>query len=120
AAREASRSTSAWAREGPETEALKDAKVALAEVLADMDQAKLEAKREAAELRRCIEAAEAEKARLLQAAEEPYQAPASFRASVWRLLKVAARGEGADLSASPPATDDEALRRRTSAAEQSS
>jgi len=91
AAREASRE-GAWARDGPETEALKTAKVALAEILGGMDEVRLQERHEAAELQREIEAAQAERAVLQRLAEQPPPAK-SFGASFWRLVKVARGGE---------------------------
>lgn len=82
----------AWARDGPETEALKDAKIALAEVLSDMDEVRLEAKRETATLQRQLEAEQADR-RQLQHTTDLYEAPPSFGASLKRLFKVA---RGAD------------------------
>lgn len=91
AAREASRE-GAWAREGPETEALKIAKVALAEVLSAMDEVRLEERREAGDLQRDIEAAQAESGELQRMADI-HATPTSFRSSVWRLLTVARGGD---------------------------
>jgi len=83
----------AWARDGPETDALKDAKVTLAEVLSQQDEARLQARREAALIQRDVEAAQAERAELRAAAERIAAPRQSFRASVWRLLKVARGAE---------------------------
>lgn len=91
AAREASRE-GAWAREGPETEALKIAKVALAEVLSAMDEVRLEERREAGDLQRDIEVAQAESGELQRMADS-HASPTSFRSSVWRLLTVARGGD---------------------------
>merc|ERR1712232_204446 len=93
AAREALRN-GAWAREGPETEALKDAKMALAELLAEQDEARMSAKREEKVLQVEIQAAQAESARLKSAIADQLGPPGqSFRSSVWRLLKVAGGGQ---------------------------
>ncbi|CAE7748124.1 hypothetical protein AK812_SmicGene4473 [Symbiodinium microadriaticum] len=54
----------AWARDGPEIEALKAAKVELAELLAEADEVRLNARRESAQLAHQLEGAEAENFRL--------------------------------------------------------
>merc|ERR1712083_58369 len=86
AAKEASREGS-WARDGPETEALKDAKLALAQVLSEIDEARLEAKRGALELQKQIDSAQVER-RYLSQNSDLYEAPTGFGASIRRLLKV--------------------------------
>jgi len=75
----------AWARDGPETDALKDAKLELAEILSATDEAKLLAKRQSADLRREIELARAEGQRLRENLELQQNAP--FGASVWRFMR---------------------------------
>jgi len=91
AMKEASRD-GGWAREGPEMEALKDAKIALAEVLAELDEVQLQARRETAALQKDFEAAQVESAQL-QAVAQQDVAPKSFRTSVWQLLNVTRNGE---------------------------
>lgn len=54
----------AWARDGPEMEALKDAKIELAEVLTLVDEARLQSRRELAEMMRNLEDAQAESVNL--------------------------------------------------------
>lgn len=92
AERQASRE-GAWAREGPETEALKAAKLELAEILGAADEARLVARREAAQLTRELEATRAEGERLRQRVEQN-ASPQSLRASVRRLLAVARGRDG--------------------------
>ncbi|CAE7444765.1 unnamed protein product [Symbiodinium natans] len=53
-----------WARDGPEIEALKAAKVELAELLAESDEVRLRSRRESAQLAHQLEGAEAENLRL--------------------------------------------------------
>lgn len=84
-----------WARTGPETEALKDAKVALAEILAELDEVRLQSRREAAQLQKEIETTQAESMQLQQRTMDNYVAPKSFRASVRRLFKIAGGGDDA-------------------------
>jgi len=91
AAREAIRE-GAWAREGPETEALKEAKVLLAEVLGTLDEVRLQGRREAAALQQEIDSARAE-AELLRRTVDTVTVPKSFRASIWRLVTVARGGD---------------------------
>lgn len=56
-----------WAREGPETDALRDAKIVLAEALSSLDEVRLEHQREVAALQFKTAAAHAENARLQEA-----------------------------------------------------
>eukprot|EP00434_Breviolum_minutum_P028995 symbB.v1.2.025650.t1/scaffold2504.1/size77551/7 len=49
-----------WARDGPETEALKEAKVELAELLAEVDEARLHRRQELKALQQAVEATETE------------------------------------------------------------
>lgn len=72
----------AWAREGPETEALLAAKMELAELLTSADEARLKARREQAQLTRDIEAAREEQARLL----EEQQNREAQRTGLWKLF----------------------------------
>lgn len=91
AERQASRE-GAWAREGPEMEALKLAKMELAELLSARDEVKLRSRREQAQLEREIEAAQGEHIRLrLRQAEQAK--PKTLRASVQRLFGGARGGE---------------------------
>lgn len=69
AAREASRE-GAWARDGPETEALKDAKLELAELLSQLDEVKLQARRETVGVQSELEAEQVDHARMLQELEQ--------------------------------------------------
>lgn len=91
AERQASRE-GAWAREGPEMEALKLAKMELAELLSARDEVKLRSRKEQAQLEREIEAARAENERLRRRQEEQAK-PKSLRASVQRLFGGARGGE---------------------------
>jgi len=90
AAREAMRD-GAWAREGPETDALKFAKLECAEVLAAMDEVRLQERRRAAALQREIDAAQVEGAQL-RALLDSSVAPKSFGASIWQLVTDARGG----------------------------
>eukprot|EP00931_Biecheleriopsis_adriatica_P088623 TRINITY_DN62901_c0_g1_i1.p1 TRINITY_DN62901_c0_g1~~TRINITY_DN62901_c0_g1_i1.p1 ORF type:complete len:375 (+),score=94.12 TRINITY_DN62901_c0_g1_i1:3-1127(+) len=95
-------SAASWARDGPEMEALKAAKVELAEILAESDEVRLQARRESTQLQRQLEGAQAENLRLGGLGEKPAemagnslpcngsngQAPGRFR-SMWRLLTTA-------------------------------
>jgi len=86
AAREASRA-GAWARDGPETEALKDAKIALAEALGQLDEVRLRGRREIAELQQVIEVAQAENARLIQqVSDRKLEEHKSITKSMWKML----------------------------------
>mmetsp|Transcript_38756 Transcript_38756/g.60318 ORF Transcript_38756/g.60318 Transcript_38756/m.60318 type:complete len:277 (+) Transcript_38756:99-929(+) len=69
----------------PETEALKDAKVALAEALSDLDEAKFESKKTCAALQQEVDALRMEQARLLEANAQPVTR--SFGQSMWHLLR---------------------------------
>eukprot|EP00747_Dinoflagellata_sp_TGD_P193276 gnl/TRDRNA2_/TRDRNA2_59231_c1_seq1.p1 gnl/TRDRNA2_/TRDRNA2_59231_c1~~gnl/TRDRNA2_/TRDRNA2_59231_c1_seq1.p1 ORF type:complete len:388 (+),score=94.59 gnl/TRDRNA2_/TRDRNA2_59231_c1_seq1:78-1166(+) len=77
-----------WARDGQELEALKEAKVALAEVLGCLDEARLQSRRELAALQQEVEAAQEENIRLRQGYDN-YVAPKSFKDSIRRLVSVA-------------------------------
>lgn len=59
------RDEGAWARDGPETEALKEAKVALAQVMTYIDEARLQERRELTGLMNQIEAVQTEQEELL-------------------------------------------------------
>merc|ERR1712241_18338 len=74
-----------------EMAALKAAKLALAEVLAAIDEVRLQERRRAAELQREIDAAQVEGARL-RALLDSSLAPKSFGASLWRLVAEARGG----------------------------
>eukprot|EP00929_Paragymnodinium_shiwhaense_P036103 TRINITY_DN19398_c0_g1_i1.p1 TRINITY_DN19398_c0_g1~~TRINITY_DN19398_c0_g1_i1.p1 ORF type:complete len:499 (+),score=138.73 TRINITY_DN19398_c0_g1_i1:96-1592(+) len=108
AAREANKE-GAWAREGPETEALKDAKLALAEALGQMDQVRLEARGEIARLQEALEVAQAEHISLhkrlkgLKESPRPTAAgtaeadsvPAKgLRQGLWNMLRPGSRAAG--------------------------
>lgn len=86
----------AWARAGPEMEALKAAKLECAEVLGLLDEARLHRRRELRALQEEIEALEA-KNKTLKLAADGYVAPGnSFRQSIKRLFRVAAGKEDID------------------------
>lgn len=92
AAREAAKEgPRAWARVGPETEALTHAKVALAEVLSRIDEAQLQSRKELAQLQKEVVAEKAHNARLRAGGD--YN-PQSFTTSLWTLFSVAAGREG--------------------------
>ena len=82
-----------WAREGPEIEALKAAKVELAELLAEADEVRLASKQASAQLTHQLEGAQAEHARLggtratpvAQAQQEPAPTVSPQRTG-WRRL----------------------------------
>lgn len=79
-----------WARDGPETEALKEAKIELAELLAEVDEARLHRRRELKALQQAVEATETENKWLRAGGHDFYEAPGgSFSASLGRLFKVA-------------------------------
>lgn len=107
----ARRGPSSWARDGPETEALKLAKVDLALVLSQIDEVRLSAKQQAASLQKEIDAARGERDLLREAvlriggkakgrgsvvgtigtnsyplAADRSGGPTTIRSSVWRLL----------------------------------
>lgn len=80
-----------WARDGPETDALKQAKLELAEVLGETDEARLQRRKEMAQLLKAVQQAQVENSWLLKGGPDRYQAPGgSFTASLWRLFTVAA------------------------------
>ncbi|CAJ1415351.1 unnamed protein product [Effrenium voratum] len=81
---EAPRDPSSWARDGPEIDALKAAKVELAELLAEADEVRLRSRRESAQLEHQLEGAQAEHARLRQA-DSPMEGEANLRGP-WRRL----------------------------------
>lgn len=79
----------AWARAGPEMEALKEAKLELAEVLGLLDEARMHRRRELLALQDRLSKLEEENA-ALRLASDGYVAPGgSFRASLRRLVSVA-------------------------------
>lgn len=85
-----------WARDGPETDALKDAKVCLAEALGRLDEARLHARQANALLQREVENAEAENLALRQALEH-LSTPAPSRSivnSMWQMLTSGVSGDG--------------------------
>lgn len=78
-----------WARDGPEVDALKAAKVELAELLAEADEVRLRSRRESAQLAHQLEGAQAEHARLggkMTAQEEVRTASPGRPRTVWRRL----------------------------------
>eukprot|EP00929_Paragymnodinium_shiwhaense_P109832 TRINITY_DN76391_c0_g1_i1.p1 TRINITY_DN76391_c0_g1~~TRINITY_DN76391_c0_g1_i1.p1 ORF type:complete len:453 (-),score=97.36 TRINITY_DN76391_c0_g1_i1:5-1330(-) len=77
----------AWALPGPVTDALKAAKVELAQVLGEEDQARLELRRECTRMHSELEAIENENVALRKGLEKGTDK--SFKASVQRLLAVA-------------------------------
>lgn len=103
-----SSSAASWARDGPETEALKAAKLELAEILAESDEVHLRSRRDTAHLQRQLDSAQAENIRqggsgvcaspdaagglpsYSSAAATP--GPGRLR-SVWRLLTTARSSE---------------------------
>lgn len=86
----------AWARAGPEMEALKNAKLEVAEALGLLDHARLERRKELNKFQQEIEALATDNSRLKLAADG-YVAPGgSFRQSVRRLFRVAAGGDDSD------------------------
>eukprot|EP00446_Apocalathium_sp_SHHI-4_P087360 CAMPEP_0177468148 /NCGR_PEP_ID=MMETSP0369-20130122/18910_1 /TAXON_ID=447022 ORGANISM="Scrippsiella hangoei-like, Strain SHHI-4" /NCGR_SAMPLE_ID=MMETSP0369 /ASSEMBLY_ACC=CAM_ASM_000364 /LENGTH=188 /DNA_ID=CAMNT_0018942315 /DNA_START=12 /DNA_END=574 /DNA_ORIENTATION=- len=88
----------AWAREGPETEALKEAKMSLAEILSITDEAQLRARRQKAELQHEIDEAKEENERLRSRPEPAGAPPGGLRASISRLFGGRGRADstGAD------------------------
>eukprot|EP00438_Fugacium_kawagutii_P015422 Skav221554 [mRNA] locus=scaffold1376:112856:113977:- [translate_table: standard] len=79
-----------WARDGPETEALKEAKVELAQLLAEVDEARLHRRQELKALYQAVEATEAENKWHRAGGHDAYTAPGgSFGASLRRLFAVA-------------------------------
>lgn len=83
-----------WARDGPEVEALKDAKLHLAEVLAEADEARLVRRKELARLYEALEQITRENDWRRGGGADRYKAPNnSFVSSLGRLLSVA-RGRG--------------------------
>jgi len=91
AERQASRE-GAWARDGPEMEALKIAKMELAELWSAGDEAKLRAKKEQAELTRELAAARVENEELKRRKDQQ-QKPKGLRGALGRLMKVARGSE---------------------------
>mmetsp|Transcript_3200 Transcript_3200/g.3507 ORF Transcript_3200/g.3507 Transcript_3200/m.3507 type:complete len:266 (-) Transcript_3200:10-807(-) len=91
AAREARRDRE-WARDGPETDALKDSKLALAEALQQLEEARHQSRKELAQLQQQLEQAQAENAQLLENATTAAP-PKSFRRSVWEMLTAPGRRE---------------------------
>eukprot|EP00435_Cladocopium_sp_Y103_P068305 s1179_g31.t1 len=78
-----------WARDGPEVDALKAAKVELAELLAEADEVRLRSRRESSQLAHQLEGAQAEHARLggkMTAQEEVRTASPGRPRTVWRRL----------------------------------
>lgn len=95
-----------WARDGPETEALKCAKVDLAETLGMLDEARMHSRKGLAKLQREVENVGAENLALQHSCANAAAAPAPFslRQSVWQLLTSGARrDEFAEQSVRPPA-----------------
>mmetsp|Transcript_10715 Transcript_10715/g.23640 ORF Transcript_10715/g.23640 Transcript_10715/m.23640 type:complete len:433 (-) Transcript_10715:185-1483(-) len=84
AERQASRE-GAWARDGPEMEALKIAKLTLAELLAVIDQAQLDAKKQDFELQLEHDRLQAENA-IMRARQETQTQQSGVRGSIGRLL----------------------------------
>lgn len=81
--------SSAWAREGPELDALRCAKVELAEILGQIDELRFQQRKELGVLQAKLEVAKQENARLKQEHMPP---SSSFRESLDRLLTLAATG----------------------------
>jgi len=81
----------AWAREGPETEALMLAKLELAELLGQHDEVKLRGRQEVADLTIQIATAKAETAELHNRKDVKVK-PTSFRGAIGRFIKTTARG----------------------------
>lgn len=77
------------ARDGPETEALKEAKIELAELLAEVDEARLHRRQELKALNQAVEATETENKWYRAGGHDSYEAPESFSASLRRLFTVA-------------------------------
>eukprot|EP00434_Breviolum_minutum_P021025 symbB.v1.2.018548.t1/scaffold1479.1/size116273/7 len=77
-----------WARDGPEIDALKAAKVELAELLAEADEVRLRSRRESAQLAHQLEGAQAEHARLggKMTQEDVRVASPGQPRTVWRRL----------------------------------
>ena len=85
-----------WARDGPEVEALKMAKVELAELLAEADEVRLQSKHISAQLTHQLEGAQAEHARLGGKMMMTQQEPVSpGQRTGWRRL-AAARSDDAN------------------------
>lgn len=82
-------SSRAWARDGPETEALKAAKVELAEALGLVDEDRLHRRRELRALHSEVEVLQAENARLRDRFDEHTVQKVTLFSSVRRLLAVA-------------------------------
>ncbi|CAJ1385141.1 unnamed protein product [Effrenium voratum] len=78
-----------WARDGPETDALKASKVELAELLAEVDEARLHRRKELKALQQAVEATEVENQWLRRGGHDCYEAPPSFGASLKKLFSVA-------------------------------
>ncbi|CAE7929219.1 TATDN1 [Symbiodinium sp. KB8] len=78
-----------WARDGPETDALKASKIELAELLGEVDEARLHRRRELKALQQALEALERENEWLRTGGHDRYEAPGSFAASLKRLFRVA-------------------------------
>lgn len=78
-----------WARDGPETEALKEAKIELAVLLAEVDEARLHRRQELKALNQAVEATETENKWYRAGGHDSYEAPESFSASLRRLFTVA-------------------------------
>jgi len=76
-----------WARRGPETDALCEAKVELANVQSQLDEARLQMRRELFEVQQEVEALETDNARLLQ---EGAGSTPSLHRSIIRLLSFGA------------------------------
>lgn len=85
-----------WARDGPETDALKDAKVHLAETMGLLDEARLQQKSGLKTLQREVENAEAENLGLRQTLENfPTPSPSrSIVQSMWQMLTSGVNGDG--------------------------
>ncbi|CAK0886677.1 unnamed protein product [Prorocentrum cordatum] len=77
-----------WARDGPETDALKDAKLALAEVLGEVDEVRLLCRRELHALQEAVAVADGENAKLRRS-EEEFVPEKSLFSSVKLLFNIA-------------------------------
>ncbi|CAE7419339.1 TATDN1 [Symbiodinium natans] len=92
-----------WARDGPETDALKSSKIELAELLAELDEARLHRRRELKALQQEVETLERENQWFRSGGHDQYEAPASFTASLRKLFKVAI-GKGDAPDSTPTST----------------
>eukprot|EP00927_Polykrikos_kofoidii_P068978 TRINITY_DN64350_c0_g1_i1.p1 TRINITY_DN64350_c0_g1~~TRINITY_DN64350_c0_g1_i1.p1 ORF type:complete len:438 (+),score=100.05 TRINITY_DN64350_c0_g1_i1:75-1388(+) len=81
----------AWARPGPETDALKDAKLELAEALQALDESRHERRRELFALQTALEVEEAERERLIEESQVP-ESPANMLRATFSRIFAAATG----------------------------